>query len=132
MRWLLDRRFIFILSAIALVCFVVGWIVASSTIHCYQTPASGSGRLGCGAGTGIANTGAFIAGFLGLVGFLAALYAWIFGLLKTARIQAWGWFVAIFLLPVIGSLFYGAFGPDRPSEGKVTYIEDAPRDPVIP
>jgi hypothetical protein len=132
MSWLLDRRFILVLSAVSLICFIVGWVSAANTIHCYQTPASGSGQVGSGAGSGISNSGAFIAGVLGIVGFLAMLYAWLCGLVKTARIQAWGWFVAIFLLPPVGSLFYGAFGPDQPREGKTTYIEDSPNNPVIP
>lgn len=55
---------------------------------------------------------AVVIGFvLYLSGVIAAIIAWIVGLITTARIRRWGWFVAVLILPVLGSLLYGLIGP---------------------
>jgi len=55
------------------------------------------------------------AGTLGIAlylgGALAALAAWILGLVRTAHIKHWGWFVAVLLTPPLGTLLYGLVGP---------------------
>lgn len=56
-------------------------------------------------------SGPVLIGFvLYLAGVLAALFAWIIGLVQTARIGRWGWFLAVLLLSPLGSLFYGLVG----------------------
>jgi hypothetical protein len=35
------------------------------------------------------------------------------GLIKTAQIRRWGWFAAVLLLPVLGSLLYGLVGSTK-------------------
>lgn len=46
-----------------------------------------------------------LAALLGLIG-------WIGGLIKTATIGAWGWFVAVLILGSLGALIYGIAGPE--------------------
>ena len=46
-----------------------------------------------------------------LVGVLAALLAWLIGLLQTARIGRWGWFLGGLRSSPLGSLLYGLVGP---------------------
>jgi hypothetical protein len=53
-----------------------------------------------------------VIGFvLYLSGVIAAIFAWIAGLITTARIRYWGWFFVVLMLPVLGSLLYGLLGP---------------------
>jgi len=59
-------------------------------------------------------SGAVVIGFvLYLAGVLAALVAWILGLITTARMRRWGWFVAVLLISPLGSLLYGLAGPTQ-------------------
>jgi hypothetical protein len=46
-----------------------------------------------------------------LGGVMAAIVAWIMGLIKTGQTRRWGWFAAVLLLPALGSLLYGLAGP---------------------
>jgi hypothetical protein len=39
---------------------------------------------------------------------IAALGAWLLGIVDTARRGMWGWFVVVLLVPVLGSLIYSA------------------------
>jgi hypothetical protein len=50
---------------------------------------------------------------LGLGG-LCSLLAFIFGLIKTAQLGAWVWFVLILLFTPLATLIYGIVGPDKP------------------
>ena len=55
---------------------------------------------------------AVVIGFvLYLAGALAALAAWIMGLIQTARIGRWGWLLVVLLISPLGSLLYGLVGP---------------------
>lgn len=47
-----------------------------------------------------------------LIGYIGSFVAWLFGLIKTAQLRRWGWFVAILLLSPLASLIYGIAGPD--------------------
>ncbi len=40
------------------------------------------------------------------------LITWITGLIQTARMKRWGWFVALFFLTPISSLLFGLIGPE--------------------
>ncbi len=77
------------------------------------------------------------AGLLALVGALLTPWlicvaidspAWVMALVRTARIHAWGWFVAILLLSPVATLLYGFFGPElqRPVS------RDVPPSPMLP
>lgn len=46
-----------------------------------------------------------------LAGVALALLAWLLGLVKTAHIRRWFWFIVVFLLSPLGSLLYGVMGP---------------------
>ncbi|HEX3270498.1 MAG TPA: hypothetical protein VHR15_07600 [Ktedonobacterales bacterium] len=46
-----------------------------------------------------------------LAGIAVALLAWLLGLVKTAHIRRWFWFIVVFLLSPLGSLLYGVVGP---------------------
>jgi hypothetical protein len=69
--------------------------------------------IGCLTSAGSAVGIGFV---LYLGGVLAAILAWILGLIKTAQIRRWGWFAAVLLLPALGSLLYGLAGPNRYAE----------------
>jgi hypothetical protein len=57
-------------------------------------------------------SGAVIIGFvLYLAGAIAALMAWILGMIRTAQLGRWGWFAAVLLISPLGSLLYGLAGP---------------------
>jgi hypothetical protein len=59
-------------------------------------------------------SGAVVIGFvLYLAGALAALVAWIMGLITTVHLRRWGWFVAVLLISPLGSLLYGLAGPTQ-------------------
>ena len=59
-------------------------------------------------------SGAVVIGFvLYLAGALAAVVAWILGLITTAQLGRWGWFVAVLLLSPLGSLLYRLAGPTQ-------------------
>lgn len=130
MRILLQKRVIFLLSLLSIICFVGGYIIAYNTIHCYQTGTSGSGALHCGAGTGTQNAGPAFASILGFIGFIALVIAWVAGLVKTTRVKSWLWFAIVFVIPPVGSLLYGLFGPSVPPDNAPTFIEGTPREPV--
>ena len=49
-----------------------------------------------------------------LSGGICSLIAWIGGLIKTAQISAWVWFVLILLFTPLATLIYGIVGPDKP------------------
>ena len=47
-----------------------------------------------------------------IAGVLAA-FAWVVGMIVSFRTGSWGWFALVVLLPAIGSLMFGIFGPTR-------------------
>lgn len=108
------KRAILILSILAIVLVAVGFFgfagaAASAAANCTQT-ASGQAQCATGSTGGI--LGGAAVGSLGLlVGALLAFVSWLLGLIKTAQIKRWGWFVAIFFLTPLSSLLYGIMGP---------------------
>jgi hypothetical protein len=52
-----------------------------------------------------------------LLGCLAGLAAWVSGLIKTAAIGEWGWFVAIVLFNKVGTLAHALRGPETRMAG---------------
>jgi hypothetical protein len=66
-------------------------------------------------------SGAVVIGFvLYVAGALAAVVAWILGLITTAHLRRWGWFVAVLLLSPLGSLLYGLAGPPPSAKPEAT------------
>jgi hypothetical protein len=108
----LNKRTIAILSIVAIVLFVVGFVIAgaatAATLSQCQANADGTVPASCGAS---AAGGLGIALLVYLLGAVAAVIAWIMGLVKTAQIGRWGWFVAVLLISPLGSLIYGLAGP---------------------
>jgi hypothetical protein len=49
-----------------------------------------------------------IMGYTVWIPFILALGAWLLGIVDTARRGMWGWSVVVLLIPVLGSLIYGA------------------------
>jgi hypothetical protein len=108
----LSKRTILFLSLGAILLGIVGAIAygvgAGAVASCagagattISTDCASQGGLPILIGTGIL----ILAGILGLIG-------WIGGLIKTAQIGAWGWFVAVLILGSLGALIYGIGGPE--------------------
>lgn len=104
------KRATLILSILALALIIAGVaLVASAASGCTTTAA---GQASCtSSATGSASLGVLLY----VVGGLATAVAWILGIIKTATIKRWGWFVLVLLLSPLGSLIYGAAGPDQPA-----------------
>jgi hypothetical protein len=111
---------VLILSILAAVGIIVGFIMFTSfagaaAAHCTQYHGDQTALQQCvsqyAQQNGAASAG--IGVLLMVAGSICGFVAWVLGLIKTATISRWGWFVAVFLLPVLGSLIYGAAGPDQ-------------------
>ena len=63
---------------------------------------------GAGAGIGIGVVLFIVAGIL-------ATIAWIGALIRSAKMQTWGWFVVVLLLHGLGTLIYAIGGPSDQS-----------------
>jgi hypothetical protein len=112
------KRAILILSIVAILVLIVGMVaffgsVGAAAANCTT---SSSGQLQCPNNASGGILGGAALGLLGLFGGgLLAFVTWILGLVKTAQIKRWGWFVAVFFLTPLASLIYGIVGPDEPS-----------------
>jgi hypothetical protein len=111
------KRAILILSIVAIVFLAIGLVVAigagaSVAANC-TTDASGQATCPNNAATTSAAGGVLIGILLISLGGLSSFVAWILGLIKTAQVKAWGWFVAVLLVSPLGSLIYGIGGPDQ-------------------
>jgi hypothetical protein len=107
-----NKRTIVILSLAAIVLNVIAFVgfgpAFSTYLHSCQTSIYSTHPTSCHASA----SSAVVIGFvLYLGGVLAAIAAWLMGLIKTAQIRRWGWFAAVLLLPALGSLLYGLAGP---------------------
>lgn len=108
----MNKRTITILSLAAIVFLIaafVGFGPAFAThLRSCQSSLNGTNASDCISSA----SGAVLIGFvLYLAGVLAALLAWIIGLIRTAQIRRWGWFLVVLLLSPLGSLLYGVAGP---------------------
>ena len=111
-RATVNKPTIAILSIAAIVLNVIAFVnygpAFSTQLHSCQSSTTSTNLLSCLTSAGSAvNIGLVL--YLG--GVLAAIIAWIMGLIKTAQIGCWSWFAAVLLLPVLGSLLYGLAGP---------------------
>jgi hypothetical protein len=107
-----NKGTIAILSLAAIVLNVIAFVgfgpAFAAQLRFCQSPANSMNLVGCLTSAGRAVAVGFV---LYLGGVIAALLAWIMGLIKTAQIRRWGWFAAVLLLPALGSLLYGLTGP---------------------
>lgn len=104
------KRATLILSILAIVLFIAGFaLIGSAAAGCTATA---TGQASCSSS---AAGSAALGGILNLVGGIAWFVAWLLGIIKTATIKRWGWFVLVLLLSPLGSLIYGAAGPDQPA-----------------
>jgi hypothetical protein len=108
----LSKRTILFLSLGAILLGIVGGVIygvgVAAVASCAGTGATtittecaGQGGTSFLIGAGVL----LLAGILGLIG-------WIGGLIKTATIGAWGWFVVVLILGTLGALIYGIAGPE--------------------
>jgi hypothetical protein len=109
-----NNRTIALLSLAAIVLNVIAFVGFGPAVATYlfgcRSSLYGPPATGCASAT----TNAVDIGIaLYLGGVAAALLAWILGLIKTARIGRWGWFVAVLLVSPLGSLLFGLVGPSR-------------------
>ncbi len=103
------KRAILVLSILSILLFIVGFGLAfTAAAGGCTTTAEGAANCSTGAAAG-----AGIGVLVYVLGGLCATVAWILGLIKTATVKAWGWFVLVLLLSPLGSLIYGAAGPDQ-------------------
>lgn len=111
-RTRMNKATITILSIAAIVLNVIAFMkfgpAFATQLRSCQTSTTSANLLSCLTSAGSAVT---IGLVLYLGGVIAAIVAWIMGLSKTAQIRRRGWFVAVLLLPVLGSLLCGLVGP---------------------
>jgi len=111
-----SKRAIAILSIATIVLNVIAFVgfgpAFATQLRSCQSSVSSTNLISCLASAGSAVDIGF-ALYLG--GVIAAIVAWIMGLITTAQIRRWGWFAAVFLLPALGSLIYGVAGPTTKS-----------------
>jgi hypothetical protein len=108
----LSKRTILFLSIAAILLFIVGGVSfgvsAGSIASCAGTGATTISQ-DCAAQGG---TPALIGFALLGLGGICSLIAFIGGLIKTAQIGAWVWFVLILLFTPLATLIYGIAGPE--------------------
>ena len=102
-RSTVNKPTIAILSIAAIVLNVIAFVnygpAFSTQLQSCQSSTNSTNLLSCLTSAGSAvNIGLVL--YLG--GVIAAIIAWIMGLMKTAQIGRWGWFIAVLLLPVLG------------------------------
>lgn len=126
LRFLLEKRTIAIFAGSAIVLYIIGWAVAGAFIHC--TPVRTSSDVTCSTPT----AAGWISGILFFCAWILTILCWAMSLVKTYRVRAWVWLFFCFILPPIGPLFYGIFGPEAPANNRPTYVEGTPPTPIRP
>jgi len=109
-----TKRIIMILSVAAIVLLIAAFVgfgpAFATQLRSCQSSLTGTNATECLTSA----SSAVVIGFvLYLAGALAALVAWILGLIRTAQLGRWGWFVAVLLISPLGSLLYGLAGPTQ-------------------
>jgi hypothetical protein len=103
----MSKRTILFLSIGAIIVGIVGWVILLGAAA--SCTATSSTAATCGTG---AAGGALASTLLLLVAAILTFVAWLLGIIKTARIGKWGWFVLVLLISPLGSLIYGIAGPE--------------------
>jgi hypothetical protein len=62
----------------------------------------------------------------GIVGFVA----WIGALIRTARLQSWGWFAAILIIGPLVALIFSFVGPEAPAAPAFAQQPQYPQQPI--
>lgn len=101
----------FILAIIGLAVFLPAILSVAQTCSQAQIDAGTcTPTVSAGAGAGFA-----IGVVLFIVAGVLATIAWIGALIRSAKMQTWGWFVVVLLLHGLGTLIYAIGGPsDQP------------------
>jgi len=108
---------VLILSIVAILALIGGIVFyiagfAAVAAQCQQFANDQTQLNACAQQHASAGAGGFLIGTLLLiVGALCAFVGWVLGLIKTAQIGRWGWFVLVLLISPLGSLIYGIAGP---------------------
>jgi hypothetical protein len=113
-RAAVNKRTIALLSLAALVLLLTAFVgfgpAFATQLRSCQSATNNPYATNCISSA----SGAVVIGFvLYVAGALAAVVAWILGLITTAQLGRWGWFVAVLLLSPLGSLLYGLAGPTQ-------------------
>lgn len=114
----MRKRTILWLDVIALLLAIIGAVVLIPTVlsaaqTCTQAQIDAGTctpnvSAGVGAGIVICVILFIVAGILGTI-------AWIGALIRTAKMQTWGWFVVVLIFHGLGTLIYAIAGPsDQP------------------
>ncbi len=101
---------------------VVTWVAAFITSCCGALTLVNtcqSGYYTTCTGSAVNGGSVAIVVILFVVYFILALAAWVLGMISTAQIHRWGWFVAIMLTSLIGATIYAIAGPDFPPDDDV-------------
>jgi hypothetical protein len=94
-----------LLGIVAAVAYVVG---VGAVVNCTGTGATTISTDCAAQGA----TPILIGIGVGILAGICSLIAWIGGLIKTAQIGAWVWFVLILLFTPLATLIYGFAGPE--------------------
>ena len=92
------------LSLVALAAWIIGLILSYTSVTC--TTGATSSTASCTSGPG-----GVLANLFYLIGLVFTAIVWVAGMIQTARLGRWLWFVLIFLLAPITTLLYGLIGP---------------------
>ena len=125
---LLTKRAIFIGSAVDTVLLILLAILWPLTFSCSNSAASSQGT--CAANQPLGGVGVALVWILSFIFTLLTIEVWLVSMIKTGRARAWGWFVLCLIIPPIGPLLYGIFGPEESTSERPPYIEGTPRTPV--
>ena len=109
----MNKRTITILSIVGIGLLVIAF-VGFGPVFATQLRTCQSSVSRC---ISTASRAADIGFVLYLAGIIPALVGWIMGLIKTAQLRRWGWFVGVLLTFVLGSLLYGIVGPTTKANG---------------
>lgn len=94
-----------ILGLVGLILAIV--LFSSGGSQCLSTANVSSGTCSSTQAVGTIGLGLLVL----VVALVFTFVGWILGIVKTAMIGRWGWFVAVLLLSPLGSVLYGIFGP---------------------
>lgn len=95
------------LYLVGIVAFIIAF--ALTVVGASQTTTAADGTATISATGGIL---AMVGLVLYIIGAILVLVAWIGALVKTAQLQAWGWFVCLLIFSGITMLIYIFAGPE--------------------
>jgi hypothetical protein len=110
-----NKRLIVLLILIAIILNAIAFVGFGPAFSTYLRSCQSSISSPYTSCSTSASSAVVIGFVLYLSGVIAAIIAWIVGLITTARIRHWGWFFVVLILPVLGSLLYGLIGPPTKS-----------------